>query len=151
MLRLLLPILFAAGPTSGGTSIVIHLQWPAGVTNRSAVVAFRTLDGKSERETAASGDEVTVSLPDGQWFVTPKAAAHWGDTALLAVPAQREITVTMVPATRLRAEVKLTRPAKAAEVTVHLQSIDDADPLHATTRAVVCPVNDGRIDCIVPA
>lgn len=134
MIALALGVLLAATP------LTVHLDRPATLT-------FHKLEGAAaDVRVAAASNETVVPLDDGQWFVTPSAEGYWGETTLVAMPAQQgTLSLHLVPATKITATVKLPDRAKANELTVYLQSAEG--PSHA----IACPIDHDRVACAVPA
>jgi hypothetical protein len=125
--------------------VTVRLDWN-GSPSAPATIQANRVDGNGESLIfAAASDPTIVALPPGQWFLSAKSAGHWCEPRLVTVSDQpSDVTVELEPATRLRARLKLPRPTKARDLTIHLQT-------ESRTRSVVCPITADRIECDVPS
>jgi hypothetical protein len=131
--------------------VAVRLAWlgpQEPQSHGSAMIHARRVDGAAAERDFDVQDGKTIALPSGQWFLSASATGYWSEPRLVtASPARPEVLLELEPATRVHAIVKLPRPAKASELTIHLQTFE-AQP---RTRSVVCAIAGERLDCDVPA
>jgi len=119
--------------------------------NANGVIRAHSVDKSApDFVVEAIAGENAVQLPPGQWFLTPAAPGRWGESVLVTNDTH-EVSLKLLPATTLHAQIKLPDRGRVNEVSVHLQTIDAVDLSHAETRVVNCPIARDRIDCAVPA
>lgn len=150
---LLLVTLLAGVPVYGaGLPATIRLAW----MESSPVGAVVTLHARSATESTESadialdGNEASILLSPGQWFVSASCPGYWSEPVLVSVAGQPvEASLTLYRATRLRAVLTIPPPGKARTVDVYFSPTESTSgqPRGSAT----CPVADGQVDCELPS
>lgn len=151
-LAALLALLPAA---AGAVPVVVHLATSPAKSSVRLVFTPIGLSAEGARSlTAAAPGEVAIDLPAGShWSVAASARGQWARTELVDAVPGSEVTVRLIPAGVVRAEIEMA-PGETlpSEVALRVVSSPTASGAASALRASeVCPVEDRKLACPAPA